>query len=439
MDRAAEVAVEERLRLNADGATTEGLAGCSSERPGRRLADGRRCQRLAGRGALLALLVGGLLAASALLAAGAGRRVARGGASLFSAAPAREDVLLAASARISAAVSLRAEAADAEENVSIHGEAEDAEVQVPSEGSGFPHKAFEPSLFCFSVMQPNGTEEELVKNQLKHRRSIFACDDFAVLSPARRFLGYGHRMSNGSWVEVYSWYNPVPKAKFGNIASGDRTASFKNTAAFIEAWDTLSKSRVLEGHAWVAKVDPDAVFFAYRLRRHVARLPVRHTPLYLKNCKRKPGWTNDYLFGALEVFNAAAVSAYAQRGDSCKSLPAGGWGEDMWISKCMESLGAQARLETELVSDKRCVYKPCSDVWSAAFHDYKAVGAWNDCWRRSARSEAYLGEAKRTGKFCCDGKDPCGKCNTRKYPGEDECTTDANCGRCGVRPGGCGR
>lgn len=385
--------------------------GDASGRPPR--SSGRPCsQRLLARALAGSLLASGLLA----LALRAAASLCRAGGPLSgpaAAEPRVEDFLVAMSAS-------------------------EAPVAVPGMGLGFPHKELSPSLFCFSVMQPGGGEEELIKYQLKHRRSIFACDDFAVISPVKKLLGYGHQMSNGTWVPVYSWYNPVPKAKFGNRADGDATDSFKNSLAFMQAWDTLSKSKAMEGHDWVAKADPDAVFFPYRLRRHVKRFQALSVPIYLKNCKRKEGWTDDYLFGALEVFNSAAVSAYAQRGESCKNLPYRGWGEDMWIARCMESLGAQMRLETELVGDKRCVYAPCTDVWRPAFHDYKAVGDWDRCWRASAHSEAALEEAKRRGEFCCRGKDPCGNCSARKYPGEDWCTSAENCGACGVRRGGCG-
>uniref|UniRef100_A0A6T1JKN6 Uncharacterized protein n=1 Tax=Alexandrium monilatum TaxID=311494 RepID=A0A6T1JKN6_9DINO len=300
-------------------------------------------------------------------------------------------------------------------------------------GMGFPRKQgpFWPTLFCWSVMNyENPNEVATIKGQLRNRTGIFGCDNAAVLSGKIVHLGDGHRMPNGSYVQVHTWLNPAHSVPMGNLQGGDHTNSFKNADIFINAWDILTKSGAVFGHDWTAKVDPDAVFFAHRLRRHVKRFTPGHAPMWFKNCE----FHGAKLYGALEVFNEAAMQAYKAKGAGCKNLPWAGWGEDEWIDTCMQQIGGQPQIDYKLVGDHRCMSAECYDIERVAFHDYKSEALYYDCWKKSTEAE----RIKDGGYFCCtygqDKADPCNACQptNQQWPGKSYCGgSNWSCHHCG--------
>uniref|UniRef100_A0A7S4W758 Apple domain-containing protein n=1 Tax=Alexandrium monilatum TaxID=311494 RepID=A0A7S4W758_9DINO len=235
-----------------------------------------------------------------------------------------------------------------------------------------PHKILDaPSVFCFSVMTP-GPEVALVQSQLAKRASIFSCNDFAVISVANMSLG-----KDSCGKDVWTWYNPslrsVPMGTL-DFSHGVTTNSWLNTGTFINAWDMLMKSPNIWHHAWILKADPDAVLLADRVRQHMAP---HSGPSYVLNCNFEGQMK---IFGAVEVFSVPAISAYKQRPWLCKNLPWHGWGEDMYMQKCMEALGIPSVVDLNLVGDARCQYRPCQDGGVAAFHPFKDVGGYWNCW-----------------------------------------------------------
>jgi len=133
----------------------------------------------------------------------------------------------------------------------------------------------------------NPQEIATLKMQIRKQIGIAACERFVVLSGESIYLGEGHHWDNGTAVDVWSWLNPARPVKMGDLQAGDETDSFKNTEIFINAWKILISSKALEGGDWVVKVDPDAVFFPERLRKHVKKYSwgtQTKTPMYFKNC-----------------------------------------------------------------------------------------------------------------------------------------------------------
>merc|ERR1719221_1975783 len=118
---------------------------------------------------------------------------------------------------------------------------------------------------------------------------------------------------------------------------------------------------------WTVKVDPDAVLFPERLRWHLNKFSWDANPRYIKNCNHN----GPVLYGALEAFNEAAMKKYSGMQSWCTSMPYGFMGEDEYIDKCMQKIGAQAVNDYELVGDHRCMSAECSDTNRPAFHDYK--------------------------------------------------------------------
>jgi len=235
-----------------------------------------------------------------------------------------------------------------------------------------------PKLFCFSVMMLGGEEERLLKTQLMKRCSIFQCEESAILSSERYKLG------SAEWGDVWTWKTnaaAVVKGKYGK--HGQKTDSFLNTPQFILAWDVLIESKRIWNFDFIVKVDPDAVFLADRLRKEVKAYSGQ--AVYFTNCGK---WASgNKLYGSLEVFSKEAIHAYSEKVDDCKALPwKGKWGEDYYMQQCMDKvLKVRAVHSDNLVADKRCVWAKCTDWRKVAFHPFKEVVTYFDCWGQATQ------------------------------------------------------
>jgi hypothetical protein len=101
-------------------------------------------------------------------------------------------------------------------------------------------------------------------------------------------------------------------------------------------------------------------------------------------------WTDNLpkLYGAIEIFSKEALEIYKNASDQCKSLNWHVWGEDLYFQVCMRTLGVQLVNNFEIVTDYRCGANrmlgwSCSDVTKPAFHPFKDVWAYNQCWSES--------------------------------------------------------
>lgn len=248
-----------------------------------------------------------------------------------------------------------------------------------------------PSLFCFSVVQPNSNELRLVRGQLAMRASIFACHSYAVLCSASVLLG---RDEGG---DVWTWAVPVAQASTGQYASGATTVSYLNALTFITAWDALLKDGSALKKDWVVKADPDAVFFPERLRELVE--PLTGTRAYFGNCGKFAGFgmpSEGWLWGALEVFSKEAIEAYAWGKNRCMGMQWQGWGEDTYMQKCMRMLGVHGHGMFHLVGDFGCTGANCSDTTFVAFHPYKSLESYFRCWS-TARTAKVIAEYRAQG------------------------------------------
>jgi len=239
-----------------------------------------------------------------------------------------------------------------------------------------------PSLLCFSVIRSEGNEIGLVGAQHDRHAAIFACDTTLVFSN-----GPSIRIGTMDTVSI-----PTEAIGMGNLGvEGETTNSWLNTAVFIEVWHWLVKDGRWKGYDWTVKVDPDAVFFPERLRDHVRPYtPPGGGNYYLVNCNKR--YTADpddevfkeKLFGALEVFSKQAVQAYQDGHKRCTDeLKWHGWGEDYYMQSCLSFLGVLPVGDFTMVGDKRCFEAPCTDTGKVAFHDFKDVPAYFNCWEQS--------------------------------------------------------
>lgn len=239
-----------------------------------------------------------------------------------------------------------------------------------------------PSLFCIEVARAHGYELPLVKEQQRRRASIFSCDEYSVFTDGGEPQVIGIGPDDG--LEIKTHVIPPIKEAIGNLGvAGTTTNSWLNTQTFLQVWDLAKKDGRMLNHDWVVKVDPDAVFFPARLRHRMAAHTQQNSKLFIMNCNR----FGAALYGSIEVFSKAALAAYLSGSKRCRtSLPWHGWGEDFFMSHCMDMLGIGRLYDFELLSDKRCVYRPCWDKSRVAFHDYKDAspnGAWFKCFNES--------------------------------------------------------
>lgn len=243
-----------------------------------------------------------------------------------------------------------------------------------------------PSLYCWSIMMHATVEEDLIKDQLQKRVGIFGCNDYAVLSNAKVWIG-----NDDCDRSIYTWLNKAPTAHMGKFGAGaDKTRSFLNTLTFMQAWDILTGSQMVWKHDFIVKVDPDAVMFADRLRDHVK--PHMGKAIYFRNCwlDEDVGKKGGLLYGAVEIISQKALGSYHAWGKKCKDLDWHGWGEDLWMQNCMDAIKVNFMKDFNLVQDLNCNFppcpgcdNPCTDISRAAYHPFKDVASYWHCWRES--------------------------------------------------------
>jgi hypothetical protein len=231
-----------------------------------------------------------------------------------------------------------------------------------------------PSLFCFLVMRVGGYELPLVKAQWDARSGIFNCDGFVVFAD-----------------EVIDIANQ-PVLQTPDVAVGvSRDGTAGNTELFMAIWDMLFEDGRVWLHDWTIKADPDAVVLPDRLRTHLAPhtgLGEHDGKLYIVNCNAWPS-SSDFpmLYGAVEVFSNKAMETYARHVWKCKEeLPWADWGEDFFLTRCMDQIGVGRLLDFSLVGDNLCQGPgqggagDCDSAERAAFHPFKNFDDWMRCF-----------------------------------------------------------
>jgi len=232
-----------------------------------------------------------------------------------------------------------------------------------------------PSLFCYSVMRQKGYEPGLVRAHLHRGIGIFGCDGYVVLADAKFTLGKD--LAGKEVVTI-----PIPKIKVG--ISQDGTAA--NAKLFMAAWDAIIRNGRYRNHDWTLKVDPDAVLLADRMRLHM--LPHNGENVYVVNCNAFPTSPNfPMMYGATEVFSLAAMKRYAEGSWKCgQQLPWHAWGEDYFMTHCMDMLGVGRILDTETLGDNMCTGANCANGWTASFHPFKDVESWMNCFDTATKT-----------------------------------------------------
>jgi len=189
------------------------------------------------------------------------------------------------------------------------------------------------SLYCFSLALPWGYEMDLLRFQYGAGSGIFACDEYVVYSNITRQVGPG----------VVTALVP------GSLScvNGGEFGTALNNEIFLKVWSRVLADGRFALHDWTAKVDPDSVFLASRLRAVVvSRSEVTY---FVELCS----------------------------GD-CK------WGEDMFIDQCLSKvLKVRREFDSNILVEDHCAPPPgwqsCTEQGIVAFHPFKTVSGYAQC------------------------------------------------------------
>jgi len=226
-----------------------------------------------------------------------------------------------------------------------------------------------PSLYCISLYMPESYEGPLLKSVLSRGAGIFACDGFDVFANHEDELG---ATESGVLVKPLL----IPRISVG--VSQDGTAG--NAELFMAVWDKVIAQGRFRNYDWTIKVDPDAVVLPWRLRDHLASHIGKN--VYVVNCDKYPMSPNfPMMYGALEIFSQAAMATYSENSDRCgKELPWHPWGEDYFMTHCMDYIGVSRISDFGVLGDNVCLGSHCGDPAVAAFHPFKTQSTWHRCW-----------------------------------------------------------
>merc|ERR1712039_1039821 len=192
-------------------------------------------------------------------------------------------------------------------------------------------------------------ELELLTEQKRRGVSIFSCAGWAVYSDAMVQLEPGIFTIKVSDVKGdFHWQRRK------------ETGSWVNTGMFVQVWKQVAADGIWSRHNWVVKVDPDAVFFPYKLIGKLSEQTVPAEGVYMENCK----YVDYGYFGNLEVFSHRAFGTLLAKLDTCYDevdwklgVDGGKWGpmgEDLFAQKCMDAHGVAKVEAFDLTPDGAC-------------------------------------------------------------------------------------
>jgi hypothetical protein len=231
-------------------------------------------------------------------------------------------------------------------------------------------KGVENSLFCFSLVLPEGYERRFVSMQRDLNTSIFACDQYAVYS-------------NRSF-DIHSRVRTSLVNTSLTCEKGGDSFTALNSWIFIEVWRQVISDGFFKHHKWTVKVDADAVFFPDRLRSVLADYP---NAGYISNCRYG-------MHGPLEVISQAALLTLSEDYSASEDkrtpkrcvaeLEFGLWGEDMFLDKCLSQVHNVSRVEdSRLLCEGAC---DCpnwfwcnSGVDRVSYHPFKREDMYRQC------------------------------------------------------------
>jgi len=150
----------------------------------------------------------------------------------------------------------------------------------------------------------------------------------------------------------------------------------------VNCWQKVIDDGRWRHHAWIIKVDPDAVIIPYRVRDHMRNYVLEN--VYVVNCNAFPESPNfPMMYGSVEIYSYRAIDTYARNQGLCFNdmgmmLPK--WGEDYFMTHCLDHIGVGRISDFASVGDNVCTGGSCADQYFSAFHPFKTVDLWQTCW-----------------------------------------------------------
>eukprot|EP00404_Azadinium_spinosum_P032708 CAMPEP_0180566842 /NCGR_PEP_ID=MMETSP1037_2-20121125/6290_1 /TAXON_ID=632150 /ORGANISM="Azadinium spinosum, Strain 3D9" /LENGTH=465 /DNA_ID=CAMNT_0022583897 /DNA_START=27 /DNA_END=1420 /DNA_ORIENTATION=- len=221
------------------------------------------------------------------------------------------------------------------------------------------------TLYCFALAMPDTYEVTLLRTLYTKRMGMFGCNYWTAYSSADITLGSG------------------PEGRVGTrIIGGDMSATVGglymtalNTEVFIKVWRALFHDGIFWKAGWTVKLDPDAVFLPWRLRRHLMILSSSE-PEYLNNCIAG-------MHGPIEIVSRAAMAIFSQNITTCERSLSSEYtmfGEDVIVRHCLKMLGVRRRDDFGLLSEDHCFENPSPCLsGKVAFHPFKTPQSYFAC------------------------------------------------------------
>jgi len=213
-----------------------------------------------------------------------------------------------------------------------------------------PYTPAGTSLFCFTVVTPNGLEADLVKAQQEAAGGIFACDASKVLS-----------------LTITSTVNSVTAEVLGHYLETDKML-------FLKAWDQIKASGQYKDHDFTVKVQPDVVFFPLRLKSQLTALGAPAKTSFILQGK-------DGLVGDVMVFSNPAVKDFYWHTPECALHFANAASEGAFFSSCFEALGIDHMVDDDLFSDATCTEATAAALLPASIPSMTAA-FWTQCYQQ---------------------------------------------------------
>lgn len=255
-------------------------------------------------------------------------------------------------------------------------------------------------MLCIALFRIDTYEQDLLVAQHKMNASLFQCDKYTIYS--------------SQVVEIAPGLvsRRIPSTMLAEI--GGQFATVLNLGVFMALWRQVVLDADFMNTDWTLKLDPDTVFFAWRLRPILDGLRpaiLKHSSkyggegVYLNNCGQG-------LHGPVEAFSQDAVRAFVTHAKECGQgldaevckTPATcaivwdvsfrghcngpctkWWGEDIWVDQCLSKFTKAKRVFVpELLVEDHCSpplgWRHCNDTSAAAFHPFKDPDEYQECW-----------------------------------------------------------
>jgi len=235
------------------------------------------------------------------------------------------------------------------------------------------------SLYCYSLMLPDGIEVSLLRQQAEHGIGIFACEEFTAFS------------SQSIKLSAKFYTEPLYNTSL-HCRKGGRWGTYLNTDIFMKIWMQIVYDGRYKFHDWSVKVDPDTVFFANRLR-DILREPEFHESeihngAVVHNCGHG-------LHGPIEVLSRRAMQVFGDHMWKCEKKPQ----EDYFLSLCLDKLQARVHFRDDVLAESGCFlmgkgrkdpkWQGCYTA-HVAFHPFKTPEQQMECHAHALASASWM-------------------------------------------------